>query len=197
MNYEMFLKSYWNYFLELEENLLIIQRYVNFEQNNWKVYSNEFIKLLEVIGSEIDVIAKDIVVFKNKDLKKKDINGIAKWGYEIQKLIPDIDLKEIKFNYENIITPWKDWKHEKNICKDGMIRMKLVHGKKNPEWWIAYNRVKHERTTYTVNGYNYERANLENVINALGGLYILEKYFLEELKNDNEINYKNSKLYRG
>ena len=41
MNYQMFLKSYWNYFLEIEENILSIQQYVNFEKKNWKVYSNE------------------------------------------------------------------------------------------------------------------------------------------------------------
>ena len=68
MDSNIFYKSYWKYFLELEESLLELQRYINFEKNNWKVYSNEFIKLIEVIGSEIDVVAKEIVLYKNSHL---------------------------------------------------------------------------------------------------------------------------------
>lgn len=195
MDCDIFFKSYWKYFLELEENLLEVQRYINFEKNNWKVYSNEFIKLLEVIGSEVDVIAKEIVLYKNPQLKK--LEGIAKWGYEIQQLIPDIDSIKLSFNNENIIFPWNNWKHEKYLNKKGIEIYRLKKGKENPEWWISYNKVKHERTTRKNGKYNYERANLENVINALGGLYILETYFMEELANkDNVTITEYSKLFR-
>lgn len=179
MDSNIFYKSYWKYFLELEESLLELQRYINFEKNNWKVYSNEFIKLIEVIGSEIDVVAKEIVLYKNSQVKS--INGISNWGYNIQQLIPDIDTINLNFYSEEIITPWKNWKHEKYIDKNGKEGYRLKKGKENPEWWKAYNKVKHERTTITGGKYNYERANLGNVINALGGLYILETYFMEEL----------------
>lgn len=179
MNSEIFYKSYWRYFLELETSLLEIQRYINFEKNNWKVYSNEFIKLLDVIGSEVDVIAKEIII--NKSPNSKGADGIAKWGYNIQQLIPDIATIKLTFNHENTVIPWHNWAHEKYINAKGGESYRLKNGKQNPEWWISYNKVKHERTTMKNGKYNYERANLENVINALGGLYILETYFMEEL----------------
>ena len=195
MNWEIFFKSYWNYFLELEENLLEIQRYINFEKNNWKVYSNEFIKLLEVIGAEVDIIAKEIVKYKKPNVKKSD--GIARWGYEIQQLIPDIDTIKLRFNGESIIIPWKNWKNEKNVNKQGIEYYKLKENKKNPIWWVSYNKLKHERTTIRNGKYNYENANLGNVINALGGLYILETYFKEELENaDNVYITRDSKLFK-
>lgn len=199
MDWYIFFKSYWKYFLELEESLIEVQRYINFEKNNWKVYSNEFIKLLEVIGAEVDVIAKEIVLYKKTHLKK--VEGIAKWGYEIQQLIPDIDSIKLCFNNENIIVPWNNWEHEKYINKKGIDSYRLKKGKENPEWWISYNKVKHARTTIKNGKYNYERANLENIVNALGGLYILETYFMEELTSKNNVviteysklfNYKNT-----
>lgn len=199
MDWYIFFKSYWKYFLELEESLIEVQRYINFEKNNWKVYSNEFIKLLEVIGAEVDVIAKEIVLYKKTHLKK--VEGIAKWGYEIQQLIPDIDSIKLCFNNENIIVPWNNWEHEKYINKKGIDSYRLKKGKENPEWWISYNKVKHAKTTIKNGKYNYERANLENIVNALGGLYILETYFMEELTSKNNVviteysklfNYKNT-----
>ena len=194
MNWEIFFKSYWKYFLELEESLIEVQRYINFEKNNWKVYSNEFIKLLEVIGAEVDVIAKEIVLYQKPHLKKAE--GIAKWGYEIQQLIPNIDSVKLCFNSENIIVPWNNWKNERYINKKGIESYRLKKGKENPEWWISYNKVKHERTTIKNGKYNYERANLENIINALGGLYILETYFKEKLESkDNVITTEYSKLF--
>lgn len=185
MDWYIFFKSYWKYFLELEESLIEVQRYINFERNNWKVYSNEFIKLLEVIGAEVDVIAKEIVLYKKPHLKK--VEGIAKWGYEIQQLIPDIDSIKLCFNNENIIVPWNNWEHERYINKKGIDSYRLKKGKENPEWWISYNKVKHARTTIKNGKYNYERANLENIVNALGGLYILETYFMEELTSKNNV----------
>lgn len=195
MNYQMFLKSYWNYFLEIEENILSIQQYVNFEKKNWKVYSNEFIKMLEIICSEIDVIAKEIVLFKNPTAV--NIDGIYKWGYEIQNLIPNISIIKIQFNNEIDIVPWKNWQYEKYTDKNGRIRTRLVRNKDNPKWWTAYNKVKHARTSRTTLGYNYEKANLDNVINSLGGLYILEEYFLKEIAMDkNELSFRHSKLFK-
>jgi hypothetical protein len=194
MDSNTFFKSYWKYFLELEESLLILERYINFEKNNWNVYSNEFIKLLDVIGSEVDVVAKEIVLYKNTNLKK--VEGIAKWGYFIQLLIPDIEHINLIFNSEDIVIPWRNWENEKYINKNGIESYRLKKGKNNPEWWISYNKVKHERTKIKNGKYNYERANLENVINALGGLYILETYFMEELFKQDGIDMEEySKLF--
>jgi hypothetical protein len=49
------------------------------------------------------------------------------------------------------LRPWKSWKQPK---------------RPNPEWWTAYNSVKHGRIK------NEKLANLGNAINALAGLYV-------------------------
>lgn len=52
-----------------------------------------------------------------------------------------------------------------------------MQNKENLKWRTAYNKVKHARTSKTALEYTYEKANLGNVVNALGELYILEKIF--------------------
>lgn len=58
--YKIFEKSYWNYFLELEDQFLATKRYVAFDTANFKAYSLEYLKLLEAVCSEIDIVGKEI-----------------------------------------------------------------------------------------------------------------------------------------
>ena len=55
-----FIKSYWNYYLELEQQLYDIRKYVDFDRKNNNTFSIEFLKLLQAVCSEIDVVAKVI-----------------------------------------------------------------------------------------------------------------------------------------
>lgn len=58
-----FIKSYWNYYLELEEQLNQTKRFVDFDISNYKTFSIEYLKLLQATCSEIDVVAK--IIAKN------------------------------------------------------------------------------------------------------------------------------------
>lgn len=57
------------------------------------------------------------------------------------------------------------------------------------EWWNAYNLVKHNRTEKDENeNWNYEKANLKNVLFAMAGLFIILNLFLsDELDKDKDI----------
>ena len=46
---EIFKKSYWNYFLELEEEFLLTQKYVTFDKLNFNTFSAEYIKLIQAV----------------------------------------------------------------------------------------------------------------------------------------------------
>lgn len=49
MNVTTFKKSYWNYFLELEEQLISTKRFVTFDKNNFKSFSIEYLKLFQAV----------------------------------------------------------------------------------------------------------------------------------------------------
>lgn len=190
MIYKQFIKNYWHYYLQLEGQVLNTQRYVDFSSRNNGVYSIEYLQLFLSICSEIDVLAKEIVLNNNPKLKLKDIKTIRTWGIEIDEIVDNIQEKKVFFNDDYIVQPWEKWYHEKFIDNNGKKKGKLKDGCKNPSWWNEYNKVKPERTimNFSKKCKYYTRANLKNVVLSLGVLYILEISFMNILAIDESIN---------
>ena len=145
--FNQFEKSYWQYFLELEEQFLSTKRYVTFDQANFKTFSSEFLKLLEAICSEIDVVGKEIAHQIDSDFKITDGNvDIQKWWYKIQDWYREDTLEPIKLMDEIDFSPWAEYQIEEFVDKRGATRHRLVSYSKTPYWWTSYNKVKHSRT---------------------------------------------------
>lgn len=172
--------EYWNYYLSLESQFENSRRYVSFDNANYSTYSIEYVQLLQAICSEIDVVGKVIAQYANKDFIVKDAN-ITKWGFEVQKCFEGLDLKTIYFDNTKEIVPFRKWKYKKGPSKKKPI-VYFDDTYKTPQWWLAYNAVKHARTTVDEEEQiqNYKKANLKNVIFALGALYILNMILLQE-----------------
>lgn len=80
--------------------------------------------------------------------------------------------------------------------RNGCVRYKLASGAETPHWWTAYNKVKHERTSYyQKEKINYHRANLENLISAMSALFVLETLFIKQLSKDDNVNLTKSTLF--
>lgn len=193
----MFFKSYWNYYLDLEDQLLLTKRFVDFGKENNNTFSIEYLKLLQATCSEIDVVAKIMAEEIDATFKKLERKDIQKWGYVIQNRFPSIENMSVIFNGDYCVTPWENWAYEKHTDAKGSIRYKLSEKKKTPAWWTAYNKVKHERTSHYKHGQaNYVRANLGNLVMALSGLYVLETLYIEHLATcDSDIPVEKSKLF--
>lgn len=91
--FKHFIRNYWDYYRELEYELLQTKRYVDFSQDNFTSYSIEFLKLYQTACSEIDVIGKSLAAIHDEmfcpDDKK---NNIYKWWYVIQDMtVVDVD----------------------------------------------------------------------------------------------------------
>src|SRR4051812_46824626 len=118
----------WHYFLSLERDLIRTVDFVEIEPRNSATFSIEYVKLLLLVGSEVDVIAKmictsvapsqtagNIVDYRN--ILTAAFHGV----HEVELAIP---------RYGLTFKPWSNW--------DPAIA-------KSPDWWTAYNHVKHER----------------------------------------------------
>ena len=193
-----FVRSYWNYFLELEEQLISTKRFVDFDKANNKTFSIEYLKLLQASCSEIDVVAKIMAESINPEFRKFENKNIQKWGYEILTEFPMLTSVEVCFNNDYTLIPWANWGYEKYNDTKGRTRYKLLKGCETPSWWTAYNKVKHERTSVYDSGQtNYVRANLDNLVAAMSALFILENVFLESLtKNDTTLIAEQSRLFK-
>lgn len=144
--------NYWRFYLLLENKFIETLRYVEFADDNYNTYSLEFVSLLREIGSEIDIIMKEICMPKKAD----NINGYAKIILEENEQIMQQEVQGKGVS----IKPFESWRVDNEI--------------KPLKWWQAYNKIKHGRVA------NFTTANLKNVFYALGALFILNNYLLKK-----------------
>lgn len=178
MDKREFLKKHWNYYLMLEEDFRKTIRFVELDTLNFNTFSVEFSKQLQSICSEFDVICKSICQFYNTQSNARNIKDYAE---VILSELPDITYSKVSI-----------------IGIDGLTLTALeswtLESYKSPNWWTEYNDVKHNRFQ------NFNKANLENVLNALAALYTLELNLLKLIcDRDNEthdIPYKESDLFK-
>ena len=150
--------QYWDYYCALESDFKQISRFIDFSEENLKVYSIELTRILLSACSELDVILKDICYQINESSSPQKIN-------DYREIIRE-DLGEIINEKVNVglyffnIQPFEIWKENKT-----------------PKWWKMHNKVKHQRNEY------FTEANLENTRNAICALFIcVNYYYLQKLK---------------
>lgn len=177
---DQFIKKYWSYYIEIENQLLETQKYVEFDKKNYNTYSMEYLKLYQIICSEIDGCAKVISLYSDSSFKIRDAT-IKQWGFQVQQIFPEITKRQVSFNGNDLLIPWRNWEYVIGLTKDGKKNIKHEKGKVNPDWWVKYGNVKHARMNLESEDANYADANLKNVVYALAGLYILEREFIEYL----------------
>lgn len=184
-------KYYWQYYLQLEQELLAIKKYVTFEYANGNTYSIEFLKIYQAVCSEIDVIGKVIAHELDNNFRIEDKqNNIQKWWLIIQPWFSSAcDEKEIFFYHSYKLNPWDNYEVESYRNRRGATCIRLKNNAATPSWWSAYNRVKHNRTSLdrNRNELNYVKANLWNVSNAFAALYLLEKTYLSDIGTKDEV----------
>ncbi len=205
--FEKVIKNYWEYFRELEEEFLLVRRYVDFSVKNYTTYSVELLKLFQAVCSEIDVLGKTMAHIADPKFKPEDTkNNILKWWTIIQYeykiaecpytqynptsgpvLASLQDYKCFLLGYEEV-HPWEDFYTEIAISIKGSKYYRLVPEKKSPTWWGDYNSVKHNRLSLDSADINYDKANLGNVINAFAALYILERALLDTIGTVDDLN---------
>ncbi len=139
--FSIFEKSYWNYYLELEEQFLSTKRYVAFDKANFKTFSMEYLKLLEAVCSEIDVVGKEIAHQIDPTFKINDSSSnIQKWWYAIQSWFFEHDPQPVKMLDEMVFNPWAGYEIVQQRNKKGVNYLKLKNGCCTPSWWTAYAR---------------------------------------------------------
>lgn len=197
LNKMCFIKSYWNYYLDLEDQFISTKRFVEFDVSNFTTYSIEYLKLLQAVCSEIDVVAKILSEEYDISFKSEKYISIKKWGFYLQQAYPNIGKITVSFNMDYVLSPWKNWRYERYYDTKNRLQYRLVEGTKVPFWWTSYNKVKHERTShYKYGKSNYILANQENIINAMAALFILETLYLCSKNEDVDVVYDKSKLFK-
>ncbi|MEK6685359.1 MAG: hypothetical protein AABY99_03115 [Pseudomonadota bacterium] len=138
-----------NYFSCLEDDLLVLSRWIEFSENNESVYSIELARLLMTAAAEVDVVAKAICATIDKQRKAESINIYQQVLIQALPMLPSAQVDMPRFGLS--FHPWANWATPKTP----------------PDWWQGNNKVKHQRHTH------FDRASLKNVLDSVAGLLVL------------------------
>lgn len=149
-------KIHWNYFLAIERDFEKLSRYIEFNEANNDTFSIELARLIMSSTQEVDVIMKRLCSLLENSTTRRDIN-----------------------NYKEIITSnFTDFTEEEvSIPRFGMSSqpwLKWNDANCHPSWWTANNKIKHHRIDH------FEKANLKNAFNSIGGLLITIVYYYKK-----------------
>lgn len=163
MSEQDYISKYWNYYLNIERSIMELENYITFDERNFNCFSIEFIKMFQMICSEIDVVLKLIT-------SKSSMKGYKEY-------LLNNEYKEIVNSEANLIL-------KINLSFNPFSLLDLNTKLK---WWEEYNNVKHDR----LKNDNYTQANLKNVLESLAALYILESFYynIKFYKKDENSNY--------
>ena len=176
--------SFWPVYKNLEEETLQLTKYINFSDDQLKVYSMHIADLIMRIVVEIEALSKELYKI-NGGPELFDDEGNAR------DLFFDTDC----INYLN-----DNWKIcDRNIivaCSNfnfineqyrilSPLKKANKRGTSSAKYNKAYQAVKHDRRN------NLKKGNIENLIQALGALYILNIYYRDDIEEYGTINLPN------
>jgi len=154
--------AHWNYFLSVEADLERLSRFIEFDYRNNQCFSAENTRILNTAAAETDVVCKQICRALDSHSSASSIYTYCK---AIVPAFPIIPRFEVLLPWHGLqLMPWENW--ETNRV---------------PEWWTAYNKLKHHRDT------EYHRASLKNVLNAVAGLFVVCLYLYKDKASFGEL----------
>lgn len=158
------LGKYWNIFGKMESRLQVISRYILLDPKNNTTYSEELAEFLISIGSSVDSFFRDMssCPYYSNVIKAKKIN----------KIIDDYNIVDFRKLYEDFFEFSKMHIRVPFGLGDPqeIIPFEKFSSNDIPTWWTNYNDVKHNYMK------NIQFANLYNILNALGALFLLNIY---------------------
>lgn len=141
----------WPFYFSLEQDVLKLSRYIEFDRSNFQVHSIELLRLYLSICSEVDVVLKQVC---QRLTGKTDARNIIDYQKLIAPELPQLfEERAVCARFNIVLEPWKGWTADKS-----------------PDWWRSYNDVKHNRSEH------YNKAKLGNVLESLAALYLVNMY---------------------
>ena len=168
------LNLFWPVYKSLEKEVLKLADYIHFSDDQTKVYSMHIANLIIRCSIEIEAISKELYISlegnqfpTNSNGEKRDLYFdtdcinllVEKWNIDKKRVI--VSAPTFYFVNENnkILTPLKKANRR---------------GSSGSKWKRAYQAVKHDRKD------SLNMATVENLLNAMGALYILNLYYKDE-----------------
>jgi len=146
---------HWQYFLAVEADLHRLSRFIEFSADNFRTYSIELVRILLASSAEVDIVAQQLCENLGPG---RHMGNMDDYRLVIVEAMPILGDAEVEIpRYGLTLRPWDNWRENRN-----------------PDWWRAYNAVKHQRHE------RYSEANLKNILNSVCGLFLLLLFLYRE-----------------
>ncbi|MDE5911623.1 MAG: hypothetical protein K2H24_04745 [Clostridia bacterium] len=163
---------YWPIYKNLENELLSLTYNIFFTDGQLNVYSMNFVDLLLRTSAEIESIAKELYEQEGGNMNPVDEEGNSRCLYFDTDCIEYLNEKwSICGKKISITAATVHFEQEENITISPLLN---ANKRGKNIWKKAYQSVKHSRKK------SFKDASLKNCIYALGALYILNIYLLNE-----------------
>ncbi len=165
MLYDSFKKVYICDFKILEDELLGTDKYVSIDKKNYKTFSSKYMQLFLSICSGIDSLAEEFcsALDESNNVKNKRSSMLQRFQQIKNDYCGNIANEIVEVNFVG--------------CRASIHPFSKFSEQSCGDWWQDYNHVKHRRAgeveSSNGNMFNYELANLKNVLQALSAYYLL------------------------
>jgi hypothetical protein len=155
----------WYSFQRQEEKLFDSMHFVSLDPGNLGTWGEGYADLLRSVGDDVDSFFREMAKCPSRKCLHLPV-GFTNIGKG--KAVKDLTIEDYRKVFDPIYELSKTEIHVHSGPSEIPVRSPFHDfDKKTPGWWTAYNHIKHQY---------YEKmkeATLENVIDALGGLAIL------------------------
>lgn len=153
-----FVRTHWNQYLICEGDFIRLLEYVDLRGANKGTCSNRIIVQLVTVCSLIDSTLREMF-----DLSLS--SGLNSMSKQL--------MAEGSFSHTTEVTVLLSLEEGMKVAPWSSLGLR---GKKAiPDWWSAYNNLKHNRFQH------YHEGTLRNLLNALSGLYIVEMLYAKKV----------------
>lgn len=166
---------FWSVYKNLEQETVKFSKYIHFSSDQKTVYSMSIADLIVRCSVEIEAISKKIYESLGGEMNPIDVNGEKRDLYFDTDCLALIESKYLISKKDVIISATTFYFEEVDRIISPLNKA-YKRGTSGSKWKQAYQALKHDRY-----GALKKWATVENLVNALGALYLLNLYFKDTI----------------
>jgi hypothetical protein len=166
---------YWSVYKNLENEFLKLTDCVHFDDNQIKVYSMHIADLIVRCSIEIEALSKTLYAQLGGNMTPTDDNGNKRDLYFDTDCINLLE-QQWKIGKKQVLVTGINFYFDADSNKIlSPLHKANKRGSGGSKWKQAYQAVKHDRIN------SLKKASIENLIHAMGALYLLNLYYKDEI----------------
>lgn len=165
---------YWSIYKNLEKEFLELTNFIHFSDDQLKVYSMHIADLIVRCSIEIESISKELYFELGGNRNPLDENGNKRDLYFDTDCLDLLENKWYITKKNVIVSAPTVYFSSKSNRVFAPLHKANKRGSSGSKWKQAYQAIKHDRKE------SLKKATIENLMYAMGALYILNLYYKDE-----------------